>query len=212
MRCLGSFFAALRFTRCDERIGSWTRPASADRKQCRVPGTDYAIRLGTTHFREPNGAISQDLVAAIVTWLSAEFSLPIIEHQPVIKFVPAKEIVARRYNSILGPGRSAEDQNDTVAVYHDPTQTIYLAHNWNGSTPAKQSILVHEMVHHFQNLLRLRYECSQAREELAYHAQNRWLGLFGSNLATDFDIDGFFSSRRRSVSTESALPSLQTSV
>lgn len=159
--------------------------------EVRVPGTDYAIRLGTTHFREPNGAISQDLVAAIVTWLSAEFSLPIIEHQPVIKFVPAKEIVARRYNSILGPGRSAEDQNDTVAVYHDPTQTIYLAHNWNGSTPAEQSILVHEMVHHFQNLLRLRYECSQAREELAYHAQNRWVGLFGSNLATDFDIDGF---------------------
>jgi hypothetical protein len=102
-----------------------------------------------------------------------------------------KPIVARRYNSILGPGRSAEDQNDTVAVYHDPTQTIYLAHNWNGSTPAEQSILVHEMVHYFQNLLRLRYECSQAREELAYHAQNRWLGLFGSNLATDFDIDGF---------------------
>jgi hypothetical protein len=52
-------------------------PTESDVK---VPGTDYAIRLGTTYFREPNGAISQDLVAAIVTWLSAEFSLPIIEH------------------------------------------------------------------------------------------------------------------------------------
>jgi hypothetical protein len=112
-------------------------------------------------------------------------------YQPVIKLVPAKEIVARRYNSILGPGRSAENQTDTVAVYHDPTQTIYLAQDWNGSTPAEQSILVHEMVHHFQNVLGLRYECSQAREELAYRAQNRWLGLFGSDLATDFDIDGF---------------------
>jgi hypothetical protein len=109
--------------------------------EVRVPGTDYAIRLGTTHFREPSGAISQDLVAAIVTWLSAEFSLPIIEHQPVIKFVPAKEIVARRYNSILGPGRSAEDQNETVAIYHDPTQTIYLAQDWTGGTPAEQSTL-----------------------------------------------------------------------
>jgi hypothetical protein len=156
----------------------------------KVPGTDYEIKLGTTRFREPNGAISQDLVAVVGTWISAQFSLPVQQH-PVIKLVPAKEIVALRYNSILGPGRSAEDQNETVAIYHDPTQTIYLAHNWNGSTPAEQSILVHEMVHHFQNLLRLRYECSQAREELAYHAQNRWLGLFGSNLATDFDIDGF---------------------
>jgi hypothetical protein len=159
--------------------------------EVRVPGTDYAIRLGTTHFREPNGAISQDLVAAIVTWLSAEFSLPIIEHQPVIKFVPAKEIVARRYNSILGPGRSAEDQNETVAIYHDPTQTIYLAQDWTGGTPAEQSILVHEMVHHFQNMLGIKYECGQEREQLAYRAQDRWLGLFGHDLATDFDLDPF---------------------
>jgi hypothetical protein len=47
------------------------------------------------------------------------------------------------------------------------------------------------MVHHFQNLLGLRYECGQAREELAYRAQDRWLGLFGHDLATDFDLDAF---------------------
>jgi hypothetical protein len=29
--------------------------------------------------------------------------------------------------------------------------------------------------------------CGQAREELAYRAQDRWLGLFGHDLATDFD-------------------------
>jgi predicted metalloprotease len=156
----------------------------------KVPGTDYEIKLGTTRFREPNGAISQDLVAVVGTWISAQFSLPVQQH-PVIKLVPAKEIVALRYNSILGPGRSAEDQNETVAIYHDPTQTIYLAQDWTGDTPAEQSILVHEMVHHFQNMLGIKYECGQEREQLAYRAQDRWLGLFGHDLATDFDLDPF---------------------
>src|SRR3982074_1701867 len=93
--------------------------------------------LGSTTFRAPNGAIRQDLVAAIGTWLSAQFSLPTIEQQPIIKLVPPEEIVALRYN--LPPGASAEDHNDTVAIYHDATQTIYLPQDWNGNTPAEQS-------------------------------------------------------------------------
>ena len=163
----------------------------------KVPGMGYETVLGSTHFREPNGVIRQDVVAAIGTWLSAQLSLPTVEHQPVIKLVPPEEIVALRYNTVVSSGRSAEDYKkttahyDTVAVYHDSTQTIYLPKDWNGGTPAEQSILVHEMVHHFQNMLGLRYECGQAREELAYRAQDRWLGLFGHDLATDFELDAF---------------------
>lgn len=157
----------------------------------KVPSTVYEIKSGTAHFREPNGAISQDLVAAIATWLSVQFSLPPVQQHPVIKLVPAKEIVTLRYNSITVAGRSAEDHNDTLAVYHDPTQTIYLGQDWTGGTPAEQSILVHEMVHHYQNMLGIKYECGQEREQLAYRAQDRWLGLFGHDLATDFDLDAF---------------------
>ena len=48
-----------------------------------------------------------------------------------------------------------------------------------------------EMVHHLQNAGGLRYECAQAREALAYQAQDRWLALFGHSLEQDFDLDGF---------------------
>jgi hypothetical protein len=111
----------------------------------------YETSLGSTKFRAPNGEVRQDLVAAISTWISAQFSLPAIEQQPIIKLVPPEEITALRYH--LSTGGSAEDNNNTVAIYQDRTQTIYLADDWNGSTPAEQSILVHEMVHHFQNIL-----------------------------------------------------------
>jgi hypothetical protein len=149
----------------------------------------YETSLGSTKFRAPNGEVRQDLVAAISTWLSAQFSLPAIEQQPIIKLVPPEEITALRYH--LSTGGSAEDNNNTVAIYQDRTQTIYLADDWNGSTPAEQSILVHEMVHHFQNILGLKYECRQAREEFAYRAQDRWLIQLGHDLATDFELDAF---------------------
>jgi hypothetical protein len=52
-------------------------------------------------------------------------------------------------------------------------------------------VLVHEMVHHVQNVGGLKYACPQEREKLAYTAQERWLGLFGRNLEADFEIDAF---------------------
>jgi len=47
------------------------------------------------------------------------------------------------------------------------------------------------MVHHLQNVGQLKFECPQAREEIAYKAQNQWLGLFGHDLEQDFQLDGF---------------------
>jgi hypothetical protein len=76
-----------------------------------------------------------------------------------------------------------------VSVYQDKEKSIVLPLGWKGVTPADISILVHEMVHHLQNSARLHYACPQEREALAYAAQEKWLGLFGRSLHSDFDID-----------------------
>jgi hypothetical protein len=36
-----------------------------------------------------------------------------------------------------------------------------------------------------------KFACPQEREELAFKAQKRWLGLFGHDLMQDFQIDPF---------------------
>ena len=162
----------------------------------KVPGTNYAVVLGAGS-RQSDSASREALVDAIKTWLSIQFALAAIDRQPRIEFVPSSKIAVLRVNALLPIQQSIKEdgtgfaQHDTVAIYHDTTQTIYLADDWTGSTPAELSILVHEMVHHFQNMLGLKYECPQAREALAYRAQEQWLGLFGHDLATDFDLDPF---------------------
>jgi hypothetical protein len=80
---------------------------------------------------------------------------------------------------------------DIVAVYDDAKRTIYLPEGWSGVTPVEQSLLVHEMVHHLQNLGNLKYACSEAREKLAFAAQEQWLRIFGASLASEFDLDPF---------------------
>ena len=162
-----------------------------------VPGTECHIVLDGAQFRQPANCSELVLLAAIETWLSVEFDLPIVREHPRLKLVSPVEIAGLRLKGLFpNPGteiaaNESSAQGDTVAVYHDATQTIYLPKGWSGSTPAELSVLVHEMVHHFQNLLGLKHECPQEREKLAYIAQDRWLGLFGHSLADDFALDPF---------------------
>src|SRR5262245_34561878 len=121
---------------------------------------DVQLRASDTQSIEQQHFRPQTLLTALETWVSSQFDLPAIHEHPSIEFA--------------SPGA---------------TRTIYLPEGWTGDTPAELSVLVHEVVHHFQNVLRLKYECPQEREKLAYIAQDRWLALFGHSLESDFHMD-----------------------
>lgn len=133
------------------------------------------------------------LLTMIVFWLSTEFGLPAIYEHPRVEFVPPAKIASLYYRGFasrrLEAAPRVSSQRVIVSVYDDATKTIYLPEGWTGTTPAELSILVHEMVHHLQNLGKLKFACPQEREQLAYKAQERWLSLFGGSLLHDFEID-----------------------
>jgi Domain of unknown function (DUF6647) len=154
----------------------------------RLPGTNFDVAVGSAVLDQSSMQIEPKLIKAIAVWLSHNFDLPFVAQAPRIAFVPAKVIGALRYGSeadLLG------NTLDVVAVYMDENKTIYLPEQWTGSTPAELSILVHEMVHHLQKLTGMRYGCAEAREKLAYQAQQEWLALFGADFFVEFDTDPF---------------------
>jgi hypothetical protein len=124
------------------------------------------------------------LLTTIVTWLSINFGLPAIYDHPTITLLPATQIAEVRYGTV-----NSIDSREVVAIYNDEKHEIFLADSWAGKSPADLSVLVHEMVHHLQNVGGLKYECPESREKLAYDAQNAWLGLFGQNLSAEFELD-----------------------
>jgi Domain of unknown function (DUF6647) len=145
---------------------------------------------------------TQTLLTEIVTWLSANFDLPAIQDHPSVQFVSPAKLASMRYEDkgclpdrpcetgVYEPIEAAH-QREVVALYEATTRTIFLSDLWTGTTPADQSVLVHEMVHHLQNLGELKFECPRAREKLAYAAQDRWLKQFGKDLETEFEVDMF---------------------
>ncbi|UQD69115.1 hypothetical protein JEY40_24155 [Bradyrhizobium japonicum] len=140
--------------------------------------------------------LAEALLDDIVIWLSSNFDLPAIKQRPVVEFASKMELArlrARDRNFSQGfmesDGRLA--QREVVALYDNETRTILLPDDWGGTSPADQSVLVHEMVHHLQNVGKLKFDCPQAREKLAYLAQDKWLERFGLTLETEFDVDMF---------------------
>jgi hypothetical protein len=137
-------------------------------------------------------ARAEQLMNSIQEWLAAKFDLPVIREAPHIEFIQPASMAQLRYRGSAGNQAMPLDiERDIVAVYDDAKRTIYLPEGWTGVTPAEQSLLVHEMVHHLQNLGSLKYECPEAREKLAFAAQEQWLELFDHTLASEFELDPF---------------------
>jgi hypothetical protein len=139
------------------------------------------------------------LLIALITWLSTNYDLPANYEFPAVRFATPTEIASVRYGftpqgdsgtTASNNSMSANHRQSTVSVYEDKAKTIVLPVGWQGRTAAELSILVHEMVHHLQNLSGQTYACPQEREALAYEAQEKWLGLFGQSLSSEFGIDG----------------------
>jgi len=130
------------------------------------------------------------LLTVMMTWLSSNFDLPAVHQHPEIRFVSQQEMVAVRFAGLV-PNMTSEHNaaSEIVALYDDRTRTILLSDRWKSDAPVELSVLVHELVHHMQNLAQLTYPCPEAREAMAYAAQEKWLSLFGQSLAKAFDLD-----------------------
>jgi Domain of unknown function (DUF6647)/Transposase DDE domain len=167
-------------------------PPTASTQELDVPGTSVRVVVGG-RIIDPSTELAQPLLLkAIAAWLSSEFDLPLIDRLPNIAFVPTEDMIVLRPRDVRSDrwvaGASAGlhpagAQPEVVAIYNDEEQLIYLPEKWTGTSPAELSVLVHEMVHHIQNIAALSYECPEAREKLAFAAQERWLVMFGRNLA-----------------------------
>jgi hypothetical protein len=163
-------------------------PALASETPKEIKRQTAPIYKITLEARPKSRQPSPQSLREIASWLSAEFGLS-IDPLPEVEFVSKTLLGGLRFRGVssdhLNEGR------DVLAVYDDEDRMIYLPRGWTGRNVAETSILVHELVHHAQNLVGEKSECLQSREKMAYEAQQRWLAQSGSSLEEEFGIDGF---------------------
>jgi hypothetical protein len=142
----------------------------------------------------------QTLLTVLVTWLSINFGLPANYDHPQVETVTSARMAAVRYRGLASDrqtqvaveaGRSAPSEfgQEVYAVYDDTKRIIYLHTGWSTDSPADVSVLVHELVHHLQNVAGMKFACPQEREKAAYDAQRAWLERSGRTLEGEFEID-----------------------
>jgi hypothetical protein len=151
-------------------------------------GEATAEGVGPVPGGDAPAAVRAPVLDAAMAWLAEEFGLPEVAELPRIAFAPPERLVALHLGD-TSHAASAVTGPEVVAVYVDAQRTIYLPQGWTGATPAETSVLIHELVHHVQNLAGLGYACPAAREKPAFAAQAAWLERHGSDLETAFGID-----------------------
>jgi hypothetical protein len=161
--------------------------------QAAAAEVNYTVVFGDPPAPAEVRGATPELLTSIVTWLAANFDLPATPDLPKVEFARPLKLAAMRYKGLMpqDPSVQAAHQREVVAIYNDRTRTIFLSEGWTGAEPVERSVLVHEIIHHLQNLAKLKYECPAAREKLAYEAQSDWLKLHGLDLEAEFGVDLF---------------------
>ena len=140
------------------------------------------VMAGTAKLR-PGEAPTSSVLTSMVTWVSNTVDLPANYALPRLERISNTKLAAVLHGShFVSPGRG-------LGMYDDDRKVILLPADWTGNTPEELSILVHEMVHHLQNVAGIQFVCPEWREKLAYVAQDRWLATSGRSLEMSFGIN-----------------------
>lgn len=149
-------------------------------------GSGFEIVIGERHV-DPGGR----LLEALAIWVGAKLGQPVPASLPRLVFKPVGHVATLRLKQYASEIVQQQGRPNIISVYDARQNIIYLADAWSGATAADLSVLVHELVHHFQETHQTKFECDAAREAKAFELQEKWLRLFGDSLEEDFQIDPF---------------------
>lgn len=186
-------FALLLIVAVNGPLRAATDPPAPEPEQFAAPFQPSPERMRPIEVRATGASLDE-----LAKWLSANHELPYSAEPPRLERVTPLRLYQMRRSAFLssrtvGQGSTPlpGHQREVVAVYDDKTRTIFLPESWTGETIAEQSVLVHEMVHHMQNLAGQKFACAGEREKPAYLAQDEFLRLHGLDLEKEFDVDMF---------------------
>jgi hypothetical protein len=149
-------------------------------------GSGFEIVIGERQ-SDPGGR----LLEALAIWVGAKLGQPVPASLPRLVFKPPDQVAVLRFRQYPSEIVQQQAQPTIISIYDSREHIIYLRDSWSGATAADLSVLVHELVHHFQEVHQAKFECDAAREAKAFELQEKWLRLFGESLEEDFQIDPF---------------------
>lgn len=123
------------------------------------------------------------ILAPIIVWFSLHTELPVPDYMPEIKMVSDE----RLWNIYMPGIPFPENPDDGRVLGLYSADVVYISEDCPLSDAFCVSILVHEMVHHYQDHSDREYACLGEREEEAYRIQQLWLKHRGIDIWEHID-------------------------
>lgn len=114
--------------------------------------------------------VAPGMAAEMITWIVGKTGWT-KRKLPHIKFLPHKQIVA-----LFSENPGGADGIHIVAAYSDKRHIIYLSNQWDPGSLRDRAALLHELVHHLQDLNKVKVACPAQYEKQAYELTIAWLG------------------------------------
>jgi hypothetical protein len=145
------------------------------------------------HTEARDEAARAAVLETLTRWVARDRGTEVPALRPRLVFLPPDQLRAA-YAAAQRPLASGapSDVSTAIAFFDQRRSAIVLPGGWSGADPVERSILVHELVHHFQFAEAERFACAAAREKDAYAAQERYLAEYGLTLQGALDVDPLF--------------------
>jgi len=131
---------------------------------------DPSLRI-TVDDNQPT--VDRKAITDLIDWIAFKTGWP-TTNVPKIAFATPAQLNELQF------GKSAGTTGiNCKALYKKASQTICLSNAWDSSDVRDRSYLLHELVHHLQNLNQTEVVCDGEREMQAYRLQFDWLSEQG---------------------------------
>ena len=102
-------------------------------------------------------------------WLSANTFYSTDHPLPNVIFLSQAEMNALYYKD------NEHEPNNLHGMYNKEENVIILPDTWDIRNPWDQGVLLHEMVHYYQDVNEMKFDCSQEMEQDAWPIQQFYL-------------------------------------
>lgn len=113
--------------------------------------------------------VAPEMAADMITWIVRKTGWP--HHEvPPIEFLPRKQIL-----KMFSRDEGGADGIHIEAAYSDERHIVYLSQQWDPGSLHDRAALLHELVHHLQDLNKVKVTCPAQYEKQAYELTVAWL-------------------------------------
>ena len=147
-------------------------------------------------------------LTSMMLWINSLTGIPMPESPPEIVYTEAREMKYMLYgcNSKTHPrasqickelketGEITNDNTSTIGLYDHDRKVIHLNPIIRTyDKPVRDSVIIHELVHHMQFSADIPYQCFGQLEETAYDIQDRYIKSKGrKDIFTELDISPLY--------------------